>query len=346
MEPNNLTSQLATLPKAELHLHLEGAISPETVIILAARHGASLSAETVATRFGYSNFNGFLEAFKWITSFLQTPEDYSLASHRLMDELVRQNVVYAEVTLSVGVMLRRKLDVEKIFAALLETAGRAREGGLQICWIFDAARQFGPAAAMEVATWAARLQMGGVVAFGMGGDELSVPARDFLAAYQFARAQGLHVVAHAGEVGGPLSVREVVEILGAERIGHGIAAALDPELANWLIARRIPLEVCPTSNLRTGALARQLAKAEVSMKDHPLHTLFERGVRVTLSTDDPAMFQTDLLAEYGHAVSLGFTPAEIARLAENSFQAAFLPPEEKRPLLEAFQSGAKSLGLV
>jgi aminodeoxyfutalosine deaminase len=346
MEPTNLTSRLAAVPKAELHLHLEGAVTPETVIILAARHGASLSAESVAARFAYSDFNGFLEAFKWVTSFLQTPEDYSLASHRLMDELHRQNVVYAEITLAVGVMLWRKLDVEKIFAAVREIADRARERGLQICWIFDATRQFGPAAAMQVATWAARLQVGGVVAFGMGGDELSVPARDFLAVYQFARGEGLHVVAHAGEIGGPSSVREAVEILGAERIGHGIAAALDPELAEWLVARRIPLEVCPTSNLRTGALARQLGKDEVSMKDHPLRALFERGVRVTLSTDDPAMFQTDLLAEYGHAVSMGFTPAEIARLAETSFQVAFLPPEEKRPLLEAFQSGAKSLGLV
>jgi aminodeoxyfutalosine deaminase len=346
MEQNNLTSQIAALPKAELHLHLEGAVAPETVIILAGRHGVSLNAESVATRFAYSNFNGFLEAFKWVTSLLQTPEDYSLASHRLMDDLIRQKVVYAEITLSVGVMLWRKLAVEKIFAALRETADRAAERGLQIYWIFDATRQFGPVAAMEVATLAARLQMGGVVAFGMGGDELSVPARDFLAAYQFARTQGLHLVAHAGEVGGPSSVREVVEVLGAERVGHGIAAARDPALADWLVARRIPLEVCPTSNLRTGALAGQLAKSEASLKDHPLRALFVRGVRVTLSTDDPAMFQTDLLAEYGHAVSMGFTPAEIVRLAESSFQVAFLPPEEKRPLLEMFQAEAKSLGLV
>jgi aminodeoxyfutalosine deaminase len=346
MGPTKLDALIATLPKAELHLHLEGSIAPSTVSVLAARRSVAVGPKEAAKRYAYQDFAGFLETFKWATNFLQTPEDYSLITHRLADELLRQHIVYAEVTLSVGVILRRQQDVQANFAAIRETAERTRTKGLQMTWIFDATRQFGPAAAMEVATWAARLQSSGVVAFGMGGDELAYPASDFRAAYEFARNAGLHAVVHAGEIGGPAAVRDAVTLLGAERIGHGIAAMHDPELMDWLRTRRIPLEICPTSNLATGALARQLGKPEARIEEHPLKMLFDRGVPVTLSSDDPAMFHTNLLREYAHAASLGFSNSDIVRLAENSFQAAFLPPEEKRPLLEMFQQRTKSLELV
>jgi len=346
MTPARSGTPFAALPKAELHLHLEGSIAPATAALIATRNGFTISEREASRRYNYTDFNGFLDAFKWVTKFLQTPEDYSLVLHRLTDELLSQNVVYAEVTTSVGVMLKRGQNVEANFTALRETAERARARGLQIQWIFDAARQFGPAAAMEVAQLASRLQIGGVVAFGMGGDELAYPAEDFRAVYTFARSEGLHLVAHAGEVGGPDSIQDAIERLGAERIGHGIAAVRDPALMDSLAARRIPLENCISSNLRTGALARQLDKTGPQAEDHPLKKFFDCGMRVVLSTDDPAMFHTDLLSEYDKAAALGFQTSELVRLAQMSFEAAFLPPEDKRSLLESFQSRAKALGLL
>ena len=346
MNPARSQTPFAALPKAELHLHLEGSIAPATAALLAARNGFKVNEREATRRYNYTDFNGFLEAFKWVTKFLQTPEDYSLILHRLIDDLLRQNVVYAEVTTSIGVMLKRRQNVEANFAAMRETAQRARDRGLQIQWIFDAARQFGPASAMEVAQLAARLQMGGVVAVGMGGDELAYAAEVFRAAFTFARSEGLHVVAHAGEIGGPDSIQDAIERLGAERIGHGIAAIRDPALMDSLAARRIPLENCISSNFRTGALARQLEKADPKAEDHPLKTFFDRGMRIVLSSDDPAMFHTSLLSEYEKAAALGFQTNELVRLAQMSFEDAFLPPKEKRSLLESFQSRAKSLGLL
>jgi len=337
---------LDPLPKAELHLHLEGSIRPETAIELAARHGTSLTKEEVAARYRYADFAGFIETFKWVTSFLRNPDDYALITKRLCEELVRQNVVYAEVTISAGVMLRRMQNVEANFAAVRETSQIVSFSRLRTAWIFDATRQFGPEAATEAARWAAKMSRSGVVAFGMGGDELAFPAVNFRPAFDLARAEGLRIVCHAGEIGGPDSVKDAVSILGAERIGHGIAVMNDPALAESLATRRVVLENCPTSNLATGALAKQAGKAEASLADHPLAKLLRSGSMVTLSTDDPGLFHTDLLTEYSRAASLGLSNAELLQLAEQSFNAAFLPPIEKRRLLEDFRAAAKSAALL
>ena len=346
MDAHELETLIAELPKAELHLHLEGAIEPATAVELAARHGVTLTPEEVTARYSYGDFAGFLEAFKWVTSFLRTPADYALTAEHLAEQVLRHNVVYAEVTLSVGVMLRRGQDVEANFAAIREAGERARAKGLRLQWIFDAARQFGPDAAMEVARLAAEMKSAGVVAFGMGGDELSLPAVDFRGVYDYAAAQGLHRLVHAGEVGGPEAVREAVELLGAERIGHGIAAMRHERTMDFLAARQVPLEICPTSNLCTGALVRQLGRSGANIEDHPLRRFFARGVPVTLATDDPAMFHTDLAREYDLGLRLGLNPAALARIAEMGFEFAFLTAEEKRALLQAFRAKTASLGLV
>ena len=346
MNAHRAEALLAALPKAELHLHLEGSIEPATVVEVAARDGVALTPEEAAARYVYDNFDEFLEAFKWVTSFLRAPADYALITERLAEQLLCQNVVYAEVTLSVGVMLRRKQDPEANFGAIREAAERAQRNGLRLRWVFDAVRQFGAEAAMEVARCAAEMKAEGVVAFGMGGDELALPASEFRRVYDYAASQGLRRLIHAGEIGGPESVREAVEWLGAERIGHGIAVMHDERLMDSLTARRIPLELCPTSNLRTGALARQLGRAEAKVEDHPLRRLFERGLAVTLSTDDPAMFHTDLSSEYRLGLALGMEPKALARIAEMGFEHAFLPAEEKQPLLEAFQNKKSALGLL
>ena len=337
---------LDALPKAELHLHLEGSISPQTAVELAARHGAKLTPEEVAARYQYSNFAGFIDVFKWVTSFLRDPQDYALITRRLLEGLLHQNVVYAEITISTGVMLRRMQNVEANFAAIRETSQIVSFNRLRSAWIFDAARQFGADSAKEVARWAAKLHSSGVVAFGMGGDEVSFPTANFRPAFDLARSEGLRIVCHAGEIGGPEYVREAIELLGAERIGHGIAVMNDPALAESLAMRRIVLENCPTSNLCTGALAKQCGKPNASLADHPLPAFLERGLAVTLSTDDPALFHTDLLTEYSRVASLGLSDKQLLQLAEQSFSAAFLPPLEKRKLHDDFRSAAKTAGLL
>ena len=337
---------LDKLPKAELHLHLEGSIRPETAVELAARHGTKLTAEEVVARYNYSDFAGFIDVLKWVTSFLRDPADYAFITQKLLEELQRQNVVYAEITISTGVMLRRMQNVEANFAAIRETSQIVSFNRLRTAWIFDAARQFGADSAKEVARWACKLHKSGVIALGMGGDELAFPAVNFRAAFDLAREEGLHILCHAGEIGGPEAVREAVEILGAERIGHGIAVMHDPALAETLALRRIVLENCPTSNLCTGALAKQIGKPSVSLADHPLPKFIERGLAVVLSSDDPALFHTDLLSEYAHAESLGLSRQQLLQLAEQSFNAAFLPPLDKRQLLDDFRAATKSAGLL
>ncbi len=256
--PKSLDSFIAELPKAELHLHLEGSISPKTAVELAARHGITLTEAEVAARYATPTFLEFLESFKWVTSLLRAPADYALIASRLAEYLLSQNAVYAEVTLSIGVMLLRKQDPLANFAAMraavaqFEKPTAAHPLGLRINWIFDAVRHFGADAAMQVAKLAAQTPRDSVVAFGIGGDELGLPTSDLIPVYEFARAAGLAPLIHAGEIGGPEKIREAIEFLHVVRIGHGIAAMHDESLMDLLTARRIPLELCPTSNLRTG----------------------------------------------------------------------------------------------
>jgi adenosine deaminase len=341
-----LADAVAAWPKAEIHLHLEGSITPETAVELAARNGEQVTPEEVAARYAYADFHGFLEAFKWVSSLLRRPEDYALVARRLASKLRRQNVVYSEVTLSVGVMLWRNQDASANFAALRAAAEEAGRPDLRMQWIFDAVRQFGPEKAMEVARVAAQHREEGAVAFGLGGDELAVPAEEFRAVYDHVRAHGLHALVHAGEVGGPEEVRRAVEVLGAERIGHGIAAARDPAVMQLLAKRGVALEICPTSNLRTGALARMRRNVRAALRDHPVTQLYRAGVRVTLSTDDPAMFATNLRQEYLAAAEAGLSTRELTSIAEASFEAAFLPPEEKAALATRLRQVLTAQGLV
>jgi aminodeoxyfutalosine deaminase len=314
---------LRDLPKAELHLHLEGAIQPGTVCALTARHGISTTEDEVRRRYNYNDFLGFLDAFKWVTSFLRDPADYALITHGLCEQLLQHRVVYAEVTLSVGVMLLRNQSPEKNFAAILRAAEDFASRGLTLRWIFDAVRQFGPDAALRVVQAAKICAAPQVVAFGIGGDELSIPTKDFLPVYEAASNAGLHRLVHAGEIGGPEKIREAVEFLRVERVGHGIAAIHDVALMDLLADRRIPLEICPISNVRTGALARQLNSSDATLQEHPLPQLLRHGIPVVLSTDDPAMFHTDLTTEYHSAQKMGLSESELRQLAAASFAHAF-----------------------
>jgi adenosine deaminase len=330
MKLRGLSSRIHSLPKAELHLHLEGSIQPNTARTLMARHGVKASDEEVLERYSFHDFPGFLETFKWVTSFLCEPQDYALVATDLGERLLEQNVVYVEATLSVGVMLLRKQQAEANFEALLRSTEPFERRGLRFRWVFDAVRQFGAEMAMEVLEAAKTCKSKRIVAFGIGGDELQVPTVAFRGVYQRAAELGLHRLIHAGEVGGPEKIREAIELLEVERVGHGIAAIKDPVLMDLLAERKFPLEICPQSNLRTGALARLLAHEGVRIEDHPLPDLLRHGIPVVLSTDDPALFHTTLREEYDAAKQMGLEEKELEQIREMGFQYAFDPASKRQ----------------
>jgi aminodeoxyfutalosine deaminase len=335
---------LTSIPKAELHIHLEGSIEPATLVELAARHGVTLTPEETAPRYAPGDFDQFIQNFIWITSFLRTPDDYALIAQRFAESMQRQNVLYAEVTLSIGVMFRRNQDPAVNFSALRDAA--ANVPGAKLKYIFDAVRQWGAAAAMEVARIAAELRSPDIVAYGIGGDELGLPTKDLTPVYDYVASKGMYRLIHAGEIGGPEIVRESVELLGVDRIDHGISIMRDERTMDFIGERNIPLDVCPTSNLRTGALARQLNQPTAAYNQHPLPLFLRRGLPVTLSSDDPAMFETTVTDEYLHAQNMGLTRGEIIELAEASFVHSFLPANERKTMLDKFHTSVAALGLV
>jgi aminodeoxyfutalosine deaminase len=326
-------SFITTLPKAELHLHLEGSIDPATLLELRKRHGRESSLSEVEQLYRYENFNGFLMAFKTVTEDLQTPQDYELITYRLLAKLKAENILHAEVYVSVGVNLWRKQDFPALFEGLeLGRQRGEREFGGSLLWIFDAVRQFGPEKAQQVAELAVCYRDRNVVGFGIGGDELKAAPELFRDVYTYAADNGLRLTAHAGETGAPGSIWGALNIR-AERIGHGLTAWQDPELVDELSKRQVPVEICLTSNLRTGVCS--------SISEHPVRNYFDQGVMVTLNTDDPAMFSTSLCQEYQLAQdTFGFTDEHLRELARNSFEASFLPPEKKLGFLNLFDAAA------
>jgi len=335
MRAPNISSFIRELPKAELHLHLEGSIEPRTLLELQQRHGKQGTLEEVAELYKYSDFTGFLMAFKSVTEWLRTPDDYELITYRLMEYLKTQNALHAEVFVSVGVSLWRKQDFPAIFEGL--ERGRARgeqDFGVSLLWIFDAVRQFGAEPAQAVAELAARYRIRNVVGFGIGGDERQGAPELFRDVYAYAAGQGLHLTAHAGETVGPESIWGALN-LKAERIGHGLTAAQDAELIEELAERQVPIEICVTSNLRTACCA--------NAADHPVKQYFDQGLMITLNTDDPAMFASTLNGEFQLAQdTYGFTNEQLRELARNSFEAAFLPAEKKLHFLNLLDATAAS----
>lgn len=325
------SSFIQSLPKAELHLHLEGSVTPETLVELRRRHGKESTLAEAEALYQYKDFLGFLMAFKTLTDDLQTPDDYELITRRLMEQLKAENVLHAEVYVSVGVCLWRKLDFDPIFEGLERGRDRGQKDfGISLLWIFDAVRQFGAEKAQEVFELATKYRECNVVGVGIGGDEVKGPPELFREQYAYAAEQGLRLTAHAGESAGPESIWGALN-LGAERIGHGLTAGQDPELMEELAKRQIPVEICLTSNLRTGCCGK--------ISDHPVKRYFDQGVMLTLNTDDPAMFATSLAHEYELAqAEFGFTDEHLRELARNSFEASFLPAEKKVKFLDLLDS--------
>ncbi len=334
--PTDLTTFVRALPKAELHLHLEGTIAPATLVELSTRRGtaAPLTLEQAEALYSYTDFTGFLLAFKAITEQLQTADDYALVTLRMLEQLHRQGVVHAEVYVSVGVVYYwRRTEFEPLFAGMERARLEAeRRWGITCLWIFDAVRHFGTEEAARVFRKAAEMRRAfpSIVGIGIGGDERRTGAEPFRELYAEARDAGLRLTAHAGETVGPGSIWSAINI-GAERIGHGLSAVDDPELMAILAERQIPVEICITSNLRTASCP--------SLTEHPVRTYFDSGVMVTLNSDDPALFGSDLVGEYRLAArGFDFSLEQLRELAANSIEASFLAPDRKVSLLRSIES--------
>jgi adenosine deaminase/aminodeoxyfutalosine deaminase len=327
------SSFIRQLPKAELHLHLEGAVDPPTLLELRQSHGERTTLAETETLYQHSDFASFLMAFKEVSAQLRGPDDYELVTYRLMQRLKEENVLHAEVYVAVGVCLYRKQDFVAIFEGLERGRARgARDFGVSLLWIFDATRHFGVEEAQRVFELAVRYRDRRVVGVGIGGDEQKAPPELFRSLYGYAADNGLRLTVHAGETGPPESIWGALN-LHAERIGHGLTAGQDPDLIEELAYRQIPVEVCLTSNLRTGVCK--------SINEHPAKSYFEQGLMITLNTDDPALFGTTLAREYQLAQeSFGFTDEHLRELARNSFEASFLDADKKLELLSLFDAAA------
>lgn len=322
---------LRGLPKAELHLHLEGTIKPETLVELSRRHDEEpLSMETARTLYQYENFLGFLMSFKAVTERLKGPADYELITYDMVRELAGQGVVHAEVYVSFGIIhYWKKDDVEPYVEAIERGRLRAeRDFGTTVLWIVDAVRHFGLDEAARVFRRAAELRekYPSIVGIGIGGDEERGPADQFRELYAEAKDAGLRLTAHAGESCGPESVWSAINI-GAERIGHALSAQRDGDLIEVLAQKQIPVELNVTSNVRTGCCK--------GYDEHPVKQYFDAGLMVTLNSDDPPMFGSNLLEEYVLAQEkYGFTFEQMRELAANAVEASFLEPGRKLELLK------------
>ena len=342
-----MSNFIRALPKAELHLHLEGSVDPPTLSELSRRHPTPLvttnsryqglegsarvfTEDQARALYAYQDFTGFLLAFKAVSERLRDPEDYELVTYRLMQKLHAEGVVHAEVYISAGIIQWR----EHEFAPLFEGAERGRKRGEQdfgvsLYWILDAVRHFGVDKARRVVDEAIKLKRHNVVGIGIGGDERRAAPELFRDVYGHAASHGLKLTVHAGETVGPDSIWNALRELKPHRIGHGLHAIDDPELVRHFADHQIPVEVCITSNIFTGCCTL--------LADHPVRKLFDAGVLVVLNTDDPDMFHTTLTNEYHIARDVfGFTEDELQELARNSIRASFLPEPRKRELMGRF----------
>jgi aminodeoxyfutalosine deaminase len=332
---------LRRLPKAELHLHLEGSLAPETLWTLARRHARPAapinamplgltSRDACRALYRFHDFPGFIRAIKTAAQLLRDPADYAEAVTALARYLQSQGVVYSEVFFSVGILLWRGVAVEPYWEAIEAARVAAQDAtGVRIRWLLDAVRQFGPEPLECVVDFAVRWRDAGGAALGIGigGDEAQRSAAEFAPAYARARAHGLRTTIHAGETRGPESIWDALRHLAPDRIGHGLRAFEDDALVGELAARGVALDICPTSNLRTGAWPG------AGSHPYPALAYFQRGVRLSVSSDDPGIFATTLLAEFAWLRRHGGFSAEAVRaLAANSFACAFLPDAERAAL--------------
>jgi adenosine deaminase len=319
------------IPKVELHVHLEGAIPHEALFELIQKYGGDPSipdAAALARRFEYKGFPQFIEAWAWKNQFLREYEDFTHIAELMAQDMSKQNIRYAEVFFSPSLFTRVGLAVQEVAHAV--RVGLSRVPEIEIALIADLVRDYGPESEMIVLEQLTKVKGDGIVGIGIGGSEQEYPPAPFKELYAEAKAAGFRVNAHAGEAAGAQSIWNAIRKLGAERIGHGTRACEDPELVEYLISHRIPVEMCPISNVRTGVVP--------SLREHPIRQYFNAGMIVSVNTDDPKMFQTQLSEEYRLLVEeCGFSRSDIQELILSAIRAAWLPEERKAALAADFR---------
>lgn len=313
------------LPKVELHLHLEGAIPREALRELTLKYGGDPPDPPT----GYRDLPHFIVAWLRRIRPLRAAEDFAFAAEAVARDLARQNVRYAEAFFSPGDFRRKGLDLLRIAESIRN--GLSRVPGVEVALIVDLVRDLGPGLALETLDALDGARSLGVVGVGIGGSEQAFPPGPFAPAFEKARRMGLRTTAHAGEAAGAASVWGAIRALQVDRVGHATRAEEDPRLIDHLAERRIPLELCPLSNVRT--------KVVPSLREHPVRRWFDRGLLVTVNTDDPAMFGNSLAEEYrGLASEHGFTHGEIRRLVLNAVEVSWLSPEGKAAIRRRLES--------
>ena len=333
---------LLEMPKVELHVHLEGTFRPATLLSLARKNGVPLPADDEAGLrrwFRFRDFDHFIEIYLTCSRCLQDPADFHILALDFLAEQAVQNVLYSEVHFTISTHLWNGLDSEAIRQALGEAAADGeRRHGIRMRLIPDIVRNMDTKRADATLRWAVDGKNDGVIAMGLGGIELGYSTEPFRDHFATAKQEGLHCVAHAGETGGPESIRSVLEVCGAERIGHGIRAIDDPALMQRLAEHRIPLEVCPSSNVALGVVR--------SLEEHPVKRLLEAGLEVTINSDDPPLFGTNLTREYLKLHrAFGYSRRQLAQLSMNGLRHSFLSAEEKAALEARFVEEFRALGV-
>ena len=315
------------MPKVELHLHLEGAFTFEFLFSLINKYGGDPSIqciEDIEKKFIFKDFPNFIDIWFWKNQFFRAPEDFEASTYFTLQNLHRQNVIYAEVFYSPWDFVQFGLSVEAITEATLSGIHRAKKDfGIKCQLIADLCRDYGAETAIDRFKQIIPYRDQGLIGIGLGGSEQKFPPEPFAAVFRLAARKDFHRVAHAGEAAGPESVWGAIKKLGVERIGHGVRAIEDQTLVEFLKEKQIPLEVCVTSNLKTAVFP--------SLEIHPIKQFFERGLLVTINSDDPAMFGATIRDEFIFLYEkLDFTPESIKELSINSVNASFLPDSEKQ----------------
>lgn len=327
----DLTEYIAGLPKAELHVHHVGSASPRIVAELAGRHEGTTTVPTDETKlaeyFTFTDFRHFIELYLNVVDLIRDAADIYTLTYEVAGELNRQNVRYAELTCTPYSSVKRGIPGAEYCDAIEQARRDAqRDWGIELRWCFDIPGESGIYAAEQTLKVALDHRPDGLISFGLGGPEIGVPRPQFKPFFDAARAEGLRSAPHAGETTGAQTVWDAIEALGAERIGHGIGSIEDPKLVDYLADNQIPLEVCPTSNIRTRAVA--------TLAEHPLAALVAAGVPVSINSDDPPMFGTTLNNEYAVAAELlSLDRAGVTELARAAVRHSFLGDEGKRALL-------------
>lgn len=311
-----LDDWLQRLPKVELHLHLEGAIPLDALSELLSKYGERVSPEALGEKFLYRDFPHFLDAWMWKNGYIREYEDFTFIAAAVAEDLAQQNVRYVEAFHSPGdFAMLHGLEVPRITAAVSEGIARHSDR-IEVRLIADLTRDFGPE---RGAGWLEELASSKelpVIGIGIGGSEHAFPPEPYETVYERARELGLRTTAHAGEAAGAESVWGALRSLRVDRIGHGTRAFEDPDLVDYLREHRVPVEMCPISNVRTGVVS--------AVASHPVRDFFDRGLLVSVNTDDPKMFQTSLDGEYRALIEeLSFTRHDVLALIENGIESSW-----------------------